>query len=141
MNLVNKISIGDFHSIEIWWSIGVPHVEKPTHEWFDYVTTTENVVCLVLKFNGEIKSYCQADIVGKSASISIVSNPNSLRQGFAAKLLKHLEKALKLRDVMTMEASVELGNHASHSLALKMALTQASSSNSEYGFTDYQKAL
>ena len=141
MNLINKISIGDFYSIKIWWSKGIPNVEKPSHEWFDYVTSTENVVCLVLKLDGEIKSYCQADIIGKCASISIVSDPNSLRKGFADKLLTHLEKVLKLRDVETIEASIELGNHASHLLAQKLGFTRASNINTDCEFVDYQKAI
>lgn len=138
---MNDISLDDFQSIKRWWFSAVRHVEKPTPEWFGYVTSTENVVCYCLKLDGEIKSYCQADIAEERASVSIVSNPGSLRKGFAGELLKYLEEALKSRGVITMEAAVEAENHASHSLAVNYGFTKASISCSEPGFTDYYKRI
>ncbi len=62
MKSVTRISVDDFHSIRNWWCAGVSFVEKPDQEWFQYVTETENAQCLCLKIEGEVESYCQADI-------------------------------------------------------------------------------
>ena len=141
MQLITKISKDDYYSILKWWDFGVPHVEKPTDIWFDYVSTSSSVICLCLNQHDEIKAYCQADITGRSASILVVSNPKALRKGFALKLLSELQIILKKRNVTTMEASVEIHNKASYRLAEKFDLYIVENKNSEPGFLQYAKKI
>jgi len=117
MLLIEDISTEDFQSILEWWRLGMPNVEMPTEIWFQYVSTSHNVVCLCLKEKGDVKSYCQADIAGENAAISIVTNPIVRRQGYATKLLRQLQLVLQMKHVKFMDASIEVKNSTSQLLA------------------------
>jgi len=141
MQSINKISKCDYYSILNWSEPGVPYVEKPTDVWFDYVSQSSKVICLCLHQDKEIKAYCQADIINKSASISVVTNPKALRNGFATRLLTELQVVLKSKKVEKMEASVEVKNKASSLLAEKLGFSMAEQKNSEPGFVQYTKLI
>ena len=61
----------------------------------------------------KILSYIQCDVENKDAYICVVTNPKYCRKGYGTKLMRYIERKLKIQNIKNVYAYVELENNSS----------------------------